>query len=56
MCASMSVKAAAAALSAARTAESRCAVRSAQCFYREGHTYIVKIPMVCLMGPSTKYL
>ena len=55
MCASMSVKAAAAALSAARTAESRCAVRSAQCFYREGHTYIVKNPMVCLFGPTTKF-
>ena len=29
---------------------------SAQCFYREGHAYIVKNPMVCLMGPTTKFL
>ena len=28
---------------------------SAQCFYREGHAYIVKNPMVCLMGLRTKF-
>ena len=31
-------------------------LNSAQCFYREGHAYIVKNPMVCLMGPTTKFL
>ena len=28
----------------------------AQCFYREGHAYILKNPMVGLMGPTTKFL
>ena len=28
----------------------------AQCFYREGHAYIVENPMVCLIGPATKFL
>ena len=28
----------------------------AQCFYREGHAYIVKNPMVRLVGPTTKFL
>ena len=28
----------------------------AQCSYREGHAYIVKNPMVCLMGPTIKFL
>ena len=29
---------------------------NAQCSYREGHAYIVKNPMVCLKGPTTKFL
>ena len=28
---------------------------NAQCFYREGHAYMVKNPMVCLSGPTTKF-
>ena len=28
----------------------------AQCSYREGHAYIVKNPIVCLIGPTTKFL
>ena len=29
---------------------------NAQCFYREGHAYIVKNPIACLMGPTTKFV
>ena len=29
--------------------------QDAQCFYRQGHAYIIRNPMVCLMGPTTNF-